>query len=283
MKKIFSIILALLLVAVALSAHSLKVEKKEEIRKTLKFKYPAKVREVQIDNIFGSIKVTGYAGQEVKLIVHKTIRARNEDKIQKAREEVSLEITEDGNTIDLYVDGPFRCKDHRGRSRWRDPGYQVHFDFQLMVPHKTSLFLKTVTEGDIRVEKVEGEYEIKNVNGEIEMIDVAGSGIAHTVNGKVKVIFSKNPPSDCSFKTINGDLDIYFRGNLSSDFRCKTFNGDVYTDFPVKYLPAEPPVQKRHKGRFVYKSSRFFGIRVGKGGPEIKLDTFNGDILINKR
>ncbi|MFB0565728.1 MAG: DUF4097 domain-containing protein [Candidatus Aminicenantaceae bacterium] len=277
-------LLGICLLVISLSLYGLHVEEKEDIQKTLKFQDPSKPKEVKIDNIFGSIDVMGYNGQEVKLLVHKTIKGRSKEIIQKAREEVKLDITEEGNTIDIYVDGPFRCDCKSKKSRnWRNPGYEVNFDFKLKVPHKTSLYLRTVNKGAIRVENVEGDFEVRNVNGEIEMREIGGSGKAHTVNGKVTVIFSKNPESECSFRTVNGTLKTSFLKNLSADLRLKTFNGDVYSDFSVTHLPASPPIHKRFKGKYIYKSSRFFGVRVGKGGAEIKLDTFNGDIFISKR
>lgn len=286
MKKALSIlcISCLFFTALNLLGSNYKVEEKEKIQKTLKFEDPSKPKEILVDNIFGSIAVEGYMGQAVQLLVHKTIKGRTKEKIQRAKEEVELEITEDGNRIDLYVDGPFRCN-HKGRhwKRWCNPGYEVHYDFELKVPHQTSLCLKTVTEGNIEVKNVEGEFTVKNVNGKIKMTEVAGAGEAHTVNGGVKVFFTKNPKTDCSFRTINGDIEVSFREGLSADFRMKTFNGDAYSDFPVEYLPARPAVSKRHKGKFIYKSDRFIGVRVEKGGPEIKMDTLNGDLFIAKR
>jgi hypothetical protein len=258
-----------------------KVEEKEEIRKTLKFEDPSQPKELLVDNIFGSIRAEGYNGADVQLVVHKTIKARTKDRIQKAKEEVELVITEEKNTIDLYVDGPFRnC--HKNRS-WRDPGYAVHYDFELKVPHQTNLCLKTVTEGNITVENIEGEFEVKNVNGWIEMRDVAGAGMAHTVNGRVKVQFTRNPQSDCSFRTINGDVEVSFLDNLSADFRLKTFTGDAYSDFPLTYLPRRAAEVKHDKGKYIYKSDRSVGIRVQKGGPKIEMDTLNGDLIISKK
>lgn len=93
--------------------HEYPVEKKEEIQKTLKFSDPSKAKEVLVDNIFGSIAVQGYNGTEVLLIAHKTIRARTQEKVQKALEEVKLDLAEKGNTVDIYVDGPF----HNGLSQ----------------------------------------------------------------------------------------------------------------------------------------------------------------------
>jgi hypothetical protein len=260
-----------------------KVEESEDIQKTLKFQDTSKAKEIIVDNIFGYIHVEGTSSKDVQLRVHKTIKARTEDRLKKAKEEVSLDITEDGNTIDFYVNGPFRCPDEeRERSGWRDPGYAVLYDFTLSVPYQTSLTLKTVTEGDIIVKNIEGSFEVKNVNGRIEMTDVSGSGDAHTVNGKVEVSFTKNPNSNCSFKTINGDVKIHFQPNLSADFWLKTFTGEAFSDFPVSYLPSKPAEKHRKEGKFVYKSSNTTGLRIGKGGPEIKMDTMTGDLLIEK-
>ena len=262
----------------------LNVEEKEKIERTLRFEDLSQPKAVCVDNIFGSITVEGSDGQEVELIVFKTIKAQNKGKLQKAKEEVKLDIKEETNAIDLYVDGPFRDRDEDGRqrSRW-DPGYRVHYDFQIRVPHKTNLSLKTATDGKIRVERVEGEFDIRHANGEITLIEVAGSGEAHTANGDITVAFSKNPESDCSFKTVNGDVRVSFQKNLSADFRLKTFHGDGYSDFPITYLPSRPAKKGREDGKFVYKSDRFVGVRVDRGGPEILMDTLNGDLLIQKR
>jgi hypothetical protein len=283
-RKTFILLIFITTGAILLAARNFPVEEKEEVRKTLNFQDPSKSKELVVDNVFGSIDVRGYDGQSVELLVQKTIRAKNQEKIQRAKEEVHLEITTEENTIDLYVDGPFRCSNNRKRWRsWKDPGYEVHYDFTLKVPRLTSLYLKTVNKGKITVQNVKGEFAVRNVNGEIEMVRVAGSGEAHTVNGKVKVLFTQNPRSDCSFRTINGNIEVIFLEDLSADFRLKTFNGDAYSDFPFSYTPARAAVQGRKKGKYVYKSDRFTGVRIGKGGPEIKMDTLNGDILIAKK
>jgi len=285
MKKSIAVsVIILLMSLISYSAKKYDFEEKEKIQRTLNFQDAIQPRMLVVDNVFGSIEVEGYDGQDVQLTIQKTIKARSQDRIQKAKDEVRLEITEDQNTIDLYVDGPFRCQNKRGQGiKWRDPGYEVHYDFGIKVPSKTDVLLKTVTEGNILVQNVEGEFEVKNVNGRIEMREVAGSGEAHTVNGKVEVLFSQNPQSDCSFRTVNGTVEVSFRENLSADFRLKTFHGDAYSDFPFEYLPSRAAKEGHYKGKYVYKSDRFIGVRISKGGPEIKMDTLNGDILITKR
>lgn len=282
-RKIFIALITGILVS-HLGAEKFQVIKHEDIQKDLPFSQPSGPQEIRVDNIFGFITVVGYSGQAVKLKAHKTIKARNQDRYEKALREVTLEITEEDNTIELYVDGPFRCQEDNGHKyRNKDPGYQVHYDFELQVPYQSKILLKTVTEGDILVTNIQGDFEVQNVNGKILMKEMGGSGTAHTVNGRVEVFFTHNPASDCSFKTINGDLDVYFKENLSADFRLKTFTGDILSDFPVTYLPFVPGKGEHKDGKFVFKSSRFFGVRTGNGGPKVKMDTFNGDILINKK
>jgi hypothetical protein len=284
MKKTICLLLLAGLVFLPAAAEEYKVQKTEVIQKTLAFAGPSGTGEILVDNIFGSITVEGYGGSDVKLTIRKTIKARSQEILERAQREVKLDIGTEGRTIDLYVDGPFRDRDEDGRHEWRNPGYQVLYDFDIKVPQRVDISLRTVTEGDILVNGVEGDFDVRNVNGKVTISEIAGSGRAHTVNGAVKVVFTRNPNKNCSFKTVNGDLDVYFTDNLSADFRLKTFHGDMLSDFPVKYLPLKAaPKGERKGGKYVYKSNRFVGVQTGNGGPEMTMDTLNGDILIHKR
>jgi hypothetical protein len=115
------------------------------------------------------------------------------------------------------------------------------------------------------------------------MTDVAGSGRAHTVNGPVRVSFRENPRAASSFKSINGQVELAFLPSLAADFRMKTFNGDAFSDFEYVWLPVTPVEAQRAGARFVYRSNRMTGLRVGSGGPEIRIETLNGQIRILKR
>ncbi|HMA54763.1 MAG TPA: hypothetical protein VKT17_09890 [Acidobacteriota bacterium] len=268
----------------------MKSFKTEDIVKTLKFADPGKPGELIVDNVFGPITVEGYAGKDVLLEARKIVYARDEARAKTAEGEVKLDITEKGNTVEAYVDGPFRDDEkergERGVHRHRDPGYKVYYGFTLKVPARTNLVLATVLDGDVEVRGVEGTFDVRNVNGKVRLVDAAGSGDAQTVNGGVTVLFRRNPDGPCRFKTINGDVELDFPVPPSADFRFKTMNGEVYSDFDVTSLPKAAPVREERadqKGKFVYRSEGFTGVRAGKGGPEIKLETLNGDILIAKR
>ena len=279
------IVFALILLAggVFLAAVDYRFEESDTIKKTLHFQGAERHKEIQVDNIFGSIELTGYDRPEVKLVAHRTIKGRTQARIQKAKEEVKLDISEEGNLIDIFVNGPFRNQDKQdNREKW-DPGYIVSYNFEIHVPNKTHIFLKTVTDGDIVVNNINGDFEVKNINGKVTLSQVTGSGSVETVNGEVKVVFSRNPESDCSFKTVHGDLEILFKDDLSADFLLKTSFGKAYSNFEYKELPGKGIKVKRSKGKYVYINERFLDIRVGKGGPRIKMDTLVGDLIIKKQ
>jgi len=283
MKKILPVLFIILSAGIFfLHADSYRVQKKGEVSRTLHFQDPSQSKDLQVDNIFGSIVVTGYEGKEVKLFARKTIKARTESRIQKAEQEVKLDITEEGNVVDIYVDGPFR-QQHQEGEKWEDPGYQVHYDFDIQVPRKTNVYLKTATEGDIKISDVEGEFKIHHADGKIVMQDISGSGTAKTAAGDVEVHFAKNPDAACTFKTVAGDIRASFPENLSADFLLKTRYGEAYSDFPVTLLPVQSSAtEERKNGKYVYRSNTSVGVRIGAGGPEITMDTLAGDILINK-
>ena len=266
------------------SASDWRVQEKEEIKQTLRFSDPAQAREVIVDNINGPITVTGYNGSEVQLVAVKTLRARSEAKLAEAKEKIRLEITEHGNSIELYVDGPFRRRDGERNYQGSDYyGYEAHFEFTLKVPFQTDLKLKTINDGDIEVANVAGDFDIDNINGSVEMLEVGGGGRAYALNGELTVRFKQNPERDSYFGSLNGEVKVEFPKNLAANVRLKTFNGEVYTDFPVSSLPVRAPVQEKSAGKFVYRSDRAFGVRIGQGGPELEFDAFNGDIHIIKR
>jgi hypothetical protein len=256
-------------------------EAKETIRKT----FPAATH-LEVDNVHGFIHVSGYNGSEIQLVAEKRIEAESRERLDAAQKEVKLDISQSGDTLTVFVDGPFRCRCDDNRSGIRDRGhrgYRVIYDFDIKVPAATFLRLGTVNEGDVRVENTTGDFDLSNVNHSIEVKEVAGSGSVHTVNGKITALFARNPTKNCSFKTVNGTVEASFRPNLSADVRVKTFNGHAYTDYDVTALPPPAVVGERRNGKFIYRGNDFTGMRIGNGGPEFKFDTLNGSIRIINR
>src|SRR6266849_951536 len=254
------------------------VRAEENIEKS--FAMPAAHRSLEIDNVWGSIEVVGTSSDQARLTLNKSIRAESKEKLEQARKDVTLDITEQPDSLKLYVNGPFRCDCHDcNRSRDHE-GYIVKMDFQLQVPRDIDIKIKTVNEGRVSVRDINGSFLVRNVNGDIQIHNIAGSGTARTVNGPVKVSFRQNPKEASDFQTVNGNIELQFARDLSADFRFKTFNGGIYSDFPVTALPVAGMQQERRGSKVVFRADRYTGARIASGGPQIKVENLNGDIRI---
>jgi len=238
---------------------------------------------VVVDNVWGSITVRGTSGETVEWTVLRTTRAETARAADRAEDEVALLVTVEEGRIELYVDGPFRCRDRWGdrRSRRRGADYVVRCDFEIRVPADVDLELSTVNDGDIDVHDAGGAFSVDNVNGGIDMQGLLGSGRATTVNGDVRLRFDRAPDSDCRFESLNGEIRLTFAPGLSADFHLTTFNGEVFSEFPVRYLPSVCSAVRERDGKTVrWKLESITAVRVGSGGPVIRLDGFNGDMFI---
>src|SRR6266404_936587 len=239
--------------------NEMPVKDQETIRRSFTVNAAGSPNKLEVDNIFGSIKVTGVAGDQIQLVVTKTTKAESKDRLDTAHKEVTLDMTQSGNSVKLYVNGPFRCNCDDCYHSHGDEGYVVHMDFELQVPLKTALNVRTVNQGNIRIENVSGDYSVRNVKGRIEMLGSGGGRIAKTVNCGVKIRFPENPTANSQFASVNGSVELSFQDNLAADFRFKTFNGGVYSDFPMSALPQRPATEEHRNGKFVFHSDRFTG------------------------
>lgn len=284
MKRLWFFLLLGLLAAARAMAHDTyrhdpyKLEKKDTLERVFRLAPAAQPPMVKVDNVIGSIAVSAAPGPQVRLTLKKTLRADTPEWLARAEKEVRLDVSEKDGLVELYVDGPFRHREGRHDEENRE--YDAVYDFELQVPERCDLVLKTVTDGDVRVRGVTGSFTVRNVNGRVDLEGIAGSGSGQTVNGGVRASFRSAPGEPCSFKTVNGDVEVRLAPGQAADFKVKTFNGGVYSDLPVSYVPGGGEKPRHEKGRFVYRSHGFQGVRVGKGGAEITLDTLNGDIVI---
>jgi hypothetical protein len=239
-------------------------------------------RTLDIRTINGSIHITAADIQDVDIVARRVIRARSDDDVRAAEREVTIEFLDGPARFGAVVrDDGHTCGDRLERSTWRRD-YDVAVDFTIRVPRRTHLQLCTINGGEIRVAGTDGDFDIHNINGPIELDSVRGAGSVETINGDLTVSFADVPRGSSRFKTLNGEVSATFPANLAADLALKTRNGELLTDFDVEVLPQPVATAERRNGRFVYRSDGSARVRVGKGGPEIALETFNGDVRVLK-
>ena len=239
------------------------------------------VSKLLVDQMNGFIHVTGGSGSEIQVTVSRRTRAESKTALADAKKAVTFDMTQQGNTVKLYEDGPFRSSDGGIHSRGDDYyGYSVVFDTEIQVPSGATLDLRTLNSA-IEVKNSSGDFNVRTANGHVTMEEIGGTGSAETSNGAVKVAFSRNPTRPSSFHTRNGAIDLYFHSDPDADLDLQTMNGAMYSDFDVTTVPAT--MSGSLGNRFEYHSGRSVKVRAGKGGPELSVHTMNGSIRLHSK
>jgi hypothetical protein len=242
---------------------------------------------LDIDNVDGAIQVIGDNGSTIRVEGERIVRGEDQQALDRAKRDVTLDVNEKDGTAQLYVNGPFRGNshssgDHGFHIHSDEHEYEVTYNFTVHVPRETGLRLRTVN-GEIKTDDTRGKFDVHGVNGSVTMTGVAGYGTLHTVNGRASIAFRESPRQASDFQTVNGAIEASFPPNFSADLRLKTLNGQAYTDFEATaLLPSTAQAGERSTGRFVYKSNHTSSVRIGSGGPELTFETVNGDIRITK-
>jgi hypothetical protein len=262
-----------------------RVKDQEAIKRSFDVTSGSGPAKLLVDNISGFVHVTGYSGREVQVSVQKHIGADSNEAMAEAKRDVKLDMSQQGNYVRLYVDGPFRDRNgvnYRGDNYY---GYRVILDYEIQVPAATELILKTINNGEIEVKKTTGDFEIDGLNGGIDMEEISGSGKIRTLNGPVKVAFSRNPTKNVEFRTLNGKMDVYFQPGLNADLNFHTLNGGIYSDFDITTRPSRTSASGENvNGKFVYRSDRrSMEARAGSGGPELSFNALNGTIRLHSK
>jgi len=238
---------------------------------------PGRPAHVEVGLVMGSVKVVGAAVKEVTIEA-----AAREDEGEHERTtkpgragmkripntSFGLEAEEKDNKVEI------------SSNSWAQA-----LDLQITVPVGSSLELSTVNDGDLVVEGVEGELSLHNTNGEIRVTGASGPVSAATVNGDVKVAFKGSSviSAPMGFSTLNGDIEVTLPAKLNASFRMSTTNGEIYSDFDIATENLVGPVESsREKGRYRIVVERAVAGKIGGGGPELMLKTFNGDILLRR-
>lgn len=263
-------------------------EHKEKINK--EFALPSKDNGVLIlANINGSIDVEGYDGDKIILEIEKYIYADEESDLQKGIKEMGVEFDLKGDSLYAYLKGPFQVRFQYGgwqySGNWEDRNYDYKFDFKIKVPNSLNLQVSTVNKGYVNVSNIDARsIKTNNVNGKITLHKISGETRAHTVNGDIKVTYTKNPEGKSSFRTINGDIEVFCLKSLSTSIGFDTMNGDMFTDFEdLTYLPAKMVKETKKSGKkTTYKIDYKEAFQIGEGNHTMEFKTLNGDVYLKK-
>jgi DUF4097 and DUF4098 domain-containing protein YvlB len=280
MKKTLFVVLMGATLAFTAAGRDYNVEDRSPVSHTF-----SGARKLDVDVISGSIEIIGDGGNSVRVTGERVIHALDQQQLARAKQDDVLDMNEKEGTAQIYENGPFRnnnnrSSDYHGFHENSDRHYNVDWNLTIHVPREIALHLRDVN-GSIKADGTSGAFDISAVNGSVTGTNIAGSGNISTVNGPTVISFRENPKSDSSFKSVNGKVDVTYQPNLAAAFDLKTVNGGMFTDFEAVALASTGGGSSKD-GKFIYKSRGNSRVRIGSGGPQIRMETVNGSIQIRK-
>ncbi|SFR33412.1 hypothetical protein SAMN04490243_0669 [Robiginitalea myxolifaciens] len=235
---------------------------------------PSESGQLVLQQIEGSIRVSGYDGNTVK--VKATFGSETDKK--------TGEPVKDGMRKIATTSGKVTGEESNNTVYIRNKGWNKIVDFDIQVPRNFSLKLKTVNNGEIEVSNLSGSFELSNVNGSISLSKVSGAVTADSINGDITVDFmGVDPNASMAFSSLNGHLDVTFPSRLNARVKARSDWGDVFTDFEIAIEESQTVTSsKQSDGSVKVEVSDWVIGAIGNGGPQYLFKTYNGNVYIRQ-
>ncbi|HEY7855560.1 MAG TPA: DUF4097 family beta strand repeat-containing protein [Terriglobales bacterium] len=246
--------------------------------------HPSQPATLKVGFVNGSITVRAYDGKDV--VIDTT---SNGDSISRRHREPPP--SEDTNGMHKLTTSPgISAEEENNVVTIRSSMFNGQdSNVTVQVPAHTSLSLHTVNGGKIQVEGVDGDINVDNTNGSVTLDHVSGSVVAHALNGRVTATITRLDSSKpSSFSSLNGNLDITLPADAKANVRMKTDNGDIYVDDGFNFQVTRGNVggtdqgQRDSNGMFKVKVDRNVYGTLNGGGPDLRIENFNGNIYLRK-
>lgn len=237
---------------------------------------------LEVYNILGSIKVEGYPGNKILVVVDKKISGNAEKKVDMAIKAFELGIETQGNVVQLFTKAPYDTRP--GSKNENQDGYSIRLNYTIKVPQALNLKVSTINDCAILIAGVDGSIKATNINGAITTTEVKKPADLQTINGEINVSYAANKLDGSRCKTLNGSIYVTCLEDLSADLQLKTMNGNFYTDFTEAEIGRKTAVKaEKTEGGTRYKLNSDTHLTLGKGESLMNFETMNGSIYIKKK
>ena len=255
---------------------------------------------VSIENLAGSVKVTGWDKAEVQ--VRGTVGRGGELSFEGSGKRIHIEIEADHNPMGIQSDLEVFVP---AASSVDVEGFQATISVTGVTGSVTAetvngsitqagaarrVELQSVN-GDIQASNGSGRIKAEAVNGSVVVRDGSGDLEASTVNGKLHVIGGSYDRAELesvagtvrfeaalsgratlSIETVSAPVELLLPAGISAEFSVSSFSGRISNELG-------PAAEKR--GKWTPQTELAF--TTGSGGARVSVETLSGNIGIRKR
>jgi DUF4097 and DUF4098 domain-containing protein YvlB len=234
---------------------------KDEIEK-FEQSYPLSAKgRVSVSNVNGSIEVIAWDRNEV--LVEATKIASTRDVLTDA--EIKIDARPDYLSIETEYRDRTWGRDRNGKDR------RLEVRYKLSVPRTAVLNEIETVNGSVTAANFVNVTKISTVNGNVNATDLRGAADLSTVNGTVNADFDQlESGTRIELSTVNGQVNLTIPSDANATIKADSLSGGITNGFGL-------PVRKGE-----YVGHDLYG-RLGSGDVQIKLDSVNGRLAINKK
>jgi hypothetical protein len=246
------------LLLMALLATGIATAREEEVDRSVRADPDGTV---EIDNIAGTITVTGWGRDEVRVtgfLGDGTRELEFDGSGGRTRIRVVLEENEDVEGSELEIHVPLNSRILIDTVSAEVEVYEFNGELEL----------ETVS-GDIDVEARPESAYVTTVSGDIDFVmeGALRDGRFKSVVGDIDVETGLDPDGRIRLDSVSGDIDLTLPGRVSATFDVSTFSGEIDSDLGGRV---------RRKGEYVPAKELKFSL--GGGGARVTIETLSGDI-----
>jgi len=278
-------------VAVALAGEKIDEKRKVDANATIK-----------ISNVSGSVSVSAWDRKEVHVTGtlgegakelriegdgrHLTIKVELPDNARNVEETHLTVRVPQGCTLDVStvsadigvegVEGTIRLDSVSGdiESEGKPKGVEVNtVSGEIELSVQTERVSANSVSGDIRVEDSRGELDLETVSGDCW---AAGDKFERvrfkSVSGDLHFDGGLDKNGSYAFTTHSGEVELVLPGGIDAAFEVNTFSGDIHNVFG-----------EDGRRRSKHGPGEELSFTVGSGGADVRIETFSGDVMIERR
>ena len=212
---------------------------------------------VALDNINGSVHITGWDLNEVKVDAVKY--ARSKERLDEAK--IVIDASKDHISIRTeYPDHDLTFRD----DDWDNP---ASVEYTLSVPRTARLDPIKLINGSLDVQGIAGEVRASCINGHLKASGLGGPVKLSTINNRLEAVFDRLGTSSIELASVNGSVLLTMPSDTKAELEASTVHGGISNDFGLRV--------RNHR----IVGHDLHGELAG-GGARIKISNVNGTIEI---
>ncbi|HKS27455.1 MAG TPA: DUF4097 family beta strand repeat-containing protein [Pyrinomonadaceae bacterium] len=218
---------------------------------------------IQLENISGNVRVTGWDRSEVKVDAVKSAYTR------ERLDEAQIVVEPGTDSLRIYTKYPESNQSFRSdqQGRLNNP---ARVEYTLFVPRGARIDSIEVVSGGVSLEGLTGDVHASSVSGSVTARGLVGEARLSTVSGSVEADFTQlSAAKSIALASVSGTVTITLPSDANASLRANNVSGGIRNDFGL-------PVRKGD-----YVGYDLAG-QLGQGATRIKLANVSGQINIRR-